>query len=270
MKLTELYQRILTESVDTDELKRIGKSLLNFTNDKITDFVKWIDQFPSSGKAPAGMKKDFEDIKWLKKSADTYKEYKIVPQPIGATFSRWDESYIDRLVDAFFNTKTERTSNITIGNLFFVNESAMASSRFKETSAKIAKFLQRFDGFHKKALVGKLEIYFTSSNAFRAKAIYRSTTDKIMIKESNAREVDTEAYGYLLYILVHELGHRFEFKSKVPLSFRDEDFYTTKYSQTDSMFGSECFAEIFAISFFGESKYPQFAEKIRAFENLMK
>lgn len=269
MKLTELYQRMLTESVDTDELKRIGKSLLNFTNDKITDFVKWIYQFPSSGKAPAGMKKDFESIKWLKQSADTYKQYNIVPQPIKATFSYWDETDIDRIVDAFFNTKTERTSNITIGNLFFANDSSMASGRFKETSTKIAKFLQRFDGFHKKALIGNVEIHFKSSDALRSRAQYKSGIDQIWIKESNAREVDTEVYGYLLYILVHELGHRFEDKAKVPSTFRDTDFYTTKYSQTDSMAGSECFAEIFAISFFGESKYPQFTEKIRAFNKLM-
>jgi hypothetical protein len=251
-------------------MKIIGKSFLKFKPEQINDFIKWIDMFPTSGKAPSGLKKDFESIKHLKQMANNYKEYGLVSGNISATFSWWKEDDIDRIVDAFFNTKTERIDNFNIGNLFFINDSSMAGVRFKETAIKIAKFLQRFDGFHKKSLVGKLEIHFKSSKFLRSKAKYVSNKDQIWIKEGNSRDVDTENYASLLYIIAHELGHRFEQKSNVPSSFKDEDFYTTKYSKTDSMAGSESFAEIFAISFFGQSKYPQFSDQIEKFNNLMK
>lgn len=265
MKLKHLY-----ESANIDNLKRIGKSFLKFKNDQIDDFVKWIEQFPTSGRAPNGMKKEFETIKYLKQWAESYKQYGLVTSNIASTFSRWREDDIDRIIDAFFNGKTERIDNLTIGNLFFVNDSSMSGKNFTETSNKVSKFLKKFNGFHKNALVGKLEIHFKSSKFLRSKAKYASDKDQIWIKESNSRDADSEQYASLLYIIAHELGHRFEQKSNVPQSFKDSDFYTTKYSRTDSMGGSESFAEIFAISFFGTSKYPQFTEQIEKFEKLMK
>ena len=38
-------------------------------------FLKWIDQFPKSGKAPRGMKKQFRLIKNLQHFAKTMREY---------------------------------------------------------------------------------------------------------------------------------------------------------------------------------------------------
>lgn len=262
-------RKILIEIVNINTFKRIGQSFLKFKNNQIEDFVNWIDQFPVSGKAPSGMKKEFEIIKFLKQQADVYKNYNMISPNIAASFSYWSADDIDNIVDAFFNSKTERLDSISFGNMLFVNDSSMSASRFKDTSNKISKFLKRFTGFHKNALSGKLEIHFKSSKFLKSKAKYISDKDQIWIKETNARDVNTEEYASLLYIIAHELGHRFERKSNVPSGFSDADFYTTKYSRTDSMAGSESFAEIFAISFFGSSKYPQFSNQIVKFNKLM-
>lgn len=269
MKLLNIYHQLLTESINLDDMKRVGKTFLKFQDSQIDDFIKWIDAFPVSGKSPRGMVKEFERIKSLKKYAEMYKDYKIVSSNISAAFSWLKEEDIDKMVDAFLG-KGEKVEKLQLGNCTYFNNSAMAESRFKSTSEKITSFLNTLKGFHKKALIGNLEIHFKPSKDLRSKAVYKSNLDQIWIRESNAREVDTEVYASLLYIIVHELGHRFENKVRVPDMFQDRDFYTTKYSHTDSMAGSECFAEIFAISHFGESSYPQFKDKIDKFLELMK
>lgn len=265
-ELSKYY--LLKESVDADDMKRIGKSFLNFKDSQINDFVDWINKFPTSGRAPKGKTKEFERIKEFKKYAETYKEYGLIPLSIKSSFSWLNEDYIDTLVDMFFSSGPERIDSIQMGNYKFVNDSLMSASRFKETSKQIANFLNRFTGFHKKALNGNLEIHFKSSKAMKSKAVYKGEYDQIWIRESNSRDVATDEYASLLYIIVHELAHRVERKFGLPKSFRDEDFYTTRYSRVDSLGGSECFAEIFAISFFGKGKYPQFSDKIDKFNKL--
>jgi hypothetical protein len=270
VKLIPIYNKIIQENVDVDYMKRMGISFLKFKPDQINDFVRWISIFPKSGKAPNGLSKEFEFIKFLKKQSDAYQEYNMISQNIANTFSHWDESDINRIVDGFFKTKNSKIENLTIGNLTFINDSLMAESRFKLTSKKISEFLDKFTGFHKKALTGKFEIYFKPADALRAKATYKSQLDQIWIKETYAREIDTVAYASLLYIIVHELGHRYEYKHGSPSGFVASKFYTTRYSQTDTMsFGTESFAEIFAISFFGVQKYPQYESQIAQFEKIM-
>jgi hypothetical protein len=62
-------------------------------------------------------------------------------------------------------------------------------------------------------------------------------------------------YGAFDYIIIHELGHRYERKRGLPVDFDQAEWWTTKYSQTEGMGGSESFAELFALSNFGLTGY---------------
>ena len=76
----------------------------------------------------------------------------------------------------------------------------------------------------------------------------------------------TGTYGSLDYILIHELGHRYEEKFGSDPMFNR--WYTTRYSYNDG----EAFAELFALGHFGITKVrsDDFGERLKNFENKMK
>ena len=54
-------------------------------------------------------------------------------------------------------------------------------------------------------------------------------------------------YGAQDFILVHELGHRYERKRQLPKDFDQPGWKTTRYSSTEG----EAFPELFALGHFG-------------------
>lgn len=258
--------------ITSDEMKKLGYKLIPFDNSKVDLFVDWISNFDTTGKAPSGYKDLFDKIKHLKDTVQYYKEYKMVPQPVKAIFSYWKEEDIDTIVDNIFSKKNagEKVSEIKLGSMTFINESLMAEKRFKESTNIIYKLLSSLSGFHKKALVGSLTVRFVKANKLRAKAAYKSELDEIWISETYSREVNSTKYASLPYIIIHELGHRFESKVGVPKWFVYSQWATTKYSTADTMHSGEQFAEVFALSFFGTQEFPNLSDKVDSFTDKMK
>lgn len=261
-------QYLIESDLDLDAIKKLGKSLLGTWDDsKMTDFIKYHSYFPSSGKAPRGKKKEFEHLQHAKKGIDIYNEYGLVPMLATSFDSYYNEEDIDNQVDTFLGkTKKQKIEKIVIGNITFINNSSMAVSRFKSTSKTISALLKRLKGYHAKAIQKPLEIHFKYAKDMKSRAYYKSDLDQIWVKESS--KADNELYGHLLYIIVHELGHRYEQFYKIPKGFKDIDFYTTKYSKVDGYSASETFAELFAVSFW-EDKYPEYIDQIERFKKLM-
>jgi len=99
----------------------------------------------------------------------------------------------------------------------------------------------------------------------KPRAKYREQTDEIWVRH-NAK-VDNELYGHLLYIIVHELGHRYEKYYGLPNGWRDT--YTTNYSKKQTFSSSEAFAELFALSFWSK-QYKEYEKQIEWFRKIMK
>lgn len=262
------FKDYLRESaLDIDKVKQLGRSLIPYDESKFADLEKWLDYFPNSGRAPKGKKREAEHIKSLKDGIKFFKEYNMMPQTVGAIFSYYDADGVSRLVDDFLSTsKKAKVEKITVGKITFINNSSMAESRFKKTVKAVADLLKRFKGYHKKAIETPLEIHFKYSKEIKSKAVYKGLLDQIWVKESS--KADNELYGHLLYIIVHELGHRYEKIHKLPKGFVDNKFYTTKYSKVDGMGGSEAFAEMFAVSFW-EDSYKEYSEQVERFKKLL-
>jgi hypothetical protein len=261
----------LLNEITSDEMKKMGYKLIPFDNSKADLFVDWISNFDTTGKSPTGYKDLFDKIKYLKSYVDYIKDFKMVPQPVGATFSYWNQGDIDTIVDKIFSKKnTEKTtSTIKIGNITYINESLMSGDRFKKTTSAIDTLLSSMTGFHKKALTGGFTIRVVPSKKLRAKASYHSDSDEVWVSETYTREIGTTKYASLLYIIIHELGHRYEYKVGVPSWFVYDKWATTKYSKVDTMHQGEQFAECFALSFFGTSEFPALEGIVDSFSKKM-
>ena len=79
-----------------------------------------------------------------------------------------------------------------------------------------------------------------------------------------------EEYGSLLYIVLHELGHKFLEDKKQTWNIADSSLITTPYSAKNSMTMTEeeIFAELFALSHW-ENKYGKYKNQIKRFKELI-
>jgi len=130
----------------------------------------------------------------------------------------------------------------------------------------VEKMLASLKGYHSLAAHG-LQVKFVGSSDISSKAKYESGTDTILINSSKVS--GGEEYAGLAYVIAHELGHRYLRLRPQSWNYDAVEWTTTKYSMTDSMHGEEKFAELFAMSNW-KSKYGQFADKIKRFEDIIK
>ena len=266
--ILDAYSALHEANVDLDAIKALGNELQPYDESKFEKFLEWIAYFPKSGRSPTGEKKLFDNIKFLHRQADLYRETGLISANVDSMLSWWeDDGEMDRIADVFFAKKKKpRVEVIKHDRITFKNRSGMGEATFKNTVKQITKFLDDLDGFHAKTLKKPLEIHFKYAKDVKAKAVYKGLEDEIWIKSGH--KADNELYGHLLYIILHELGHRYEYLFGLPDDFSDSQFYTTKYSHADSMGGSECFAEIFAISHWPK-KYDEYETKIKRFTDMM-
>jgi hypothetical protein len=279
--------KLILEEINKDTLKsQANKFVNNLQASDFVDFESWLKLMSVSGKPqiPADLKLDYKMLTNLYSALQSYKEI----DPFFARNVRKENPYlegilknaqqtlvriginkIETLIDVLYKSSTtsakEITNEIKIKNYVFVNDSQMSEKRFKETCTEMSNFLNTFSGFHKTALNGSLEIHFKPSSKLKAKASYKSDRDQIWIKESNSREFDSTQYASLKYIISHELGHRYEKFIGKPNWFDNYQWSTTPYSKTSNSWDGEQFAELFALSYWGSSKYPQYKDKIEQF-----
>ncbi len=249
------------------ELKTLGETFIDFKDNQIKDLATWISHFPDSGRCPKGQKDNFSKIKQLKKCIDVYNEFGIVGQPVAAIFTYWDKESIHNLVDTFLSpTKRKTISAVTHNQFSFLNKSAISQKAFLQKVKDIIPILDNLSGFHAKAVEKPLEIHFKKPADIGSKAKYISADDQVWVNSQS--KSDNDLYGHLKYILVHEIGHRFENLHGLPDGWNDARFYTTKYSHHESFSSSEAFAEVFAVSNWPD-KYEQYTDQIMRFNRLM-
>jgi len=225
------------------------------------DFIKWMEQFPSSGRSPKGRKKEFGFLQFLQHQATMYKKHGILSwDNINAIFSHnISKEEFEKLF------AKDRVEELKIGNVTYLNTSSLAEDAFIQKAKKIDKLLSSLKGFHKKAASKPFKIIFKSSQQIKPRAKYRTQTDEIWVRH-NAK-ADNELYGHLLYIIIHELGHRYEKFYGFPQGWKET--YTTKYSRTQGINGSEAFAELFALSHW-HNQYKEYDQQITWYKGIMK
>lgn len=118
------------------------------------------------------------------------------------------------------------------GNIEIINESSLGEKRFLELSEMIISLLKRLKGEYKKALTGNVRIIFKPASALNSKAKYKEDKDEIWIRNSpdTLKLFDKELYGWVPYIIIHELGHRYDELLGIPKWF-NSSYVTSKYSK---------------------------------------
>jgi len=254
----------------------IYDSLLKFdgSDADIKQLKEWLSTLNlKSGKAPSGMAKQYAEIKFLQKQIDMIEAYKgssIGVSNIKATLQHLTKDDLIKLTQKL-SAKEDEPTTLELKNAIYHNESISSYQTFKKNSEAIDKFLGTLTGFHKKALTIKpLNIYFVKKDAMKSKAKYITAKDVFYIRPDKIESGDK--YASLLYIIVHELGHRYLHFNKVSFRHNDPEWITTPYSKTDSMTEEEKFAELFALSFFKYSGKPfeDYKDKIEKFVGLVK
>lgn len=277
MLISEQLSSALVEGADelAQQLRgRVRKVLAHPDWDEIVAFRAWFDQeFPlvTSGRTPKGMKKvkadaDFfirvfhaptSDVPALQQ---TMRE-KNLPNTMQEIGKRWKylEPHVDELARHFSRkTKAAKMAELKVGNITFKNEAGVGSAAMKRYAASLAAVFQKLKGWRRKAIGSGLTVVLAPATAFRGTSSgrYRAEKDQLLVRATPKvmKGLGRGTYGSPEYILIHELGHRYDRKHPTPENFDSQRWYTTRYSRTDSVAGSEAFAELFALGHFGIKK----------------
>jgi hypothetical protein len=163
-------------------------------------------------------------------------------------------------------------SEYKLGSNTYLNQVGMAKDSLVKYATRLDSLFGTLTGWRKKALSGGLTVALAPPKNFRGTSSgkYKTLEDILYVRAvPKVLQRSGGSYGSIDYILIHELGHRYEHLHPLKTNFDVPEWWTSKYSMTESMSGSsESFAELFAIGHFGITG-PWDQSKVERFEKLM-
>jgi len=265
------------------ELNRLIYEQINYnrllnpepTDEYFTLLKSWLSTLSFEGRSPINMKKEQNYLISLKKSIESYELYyknkrevtigSIVFGNINAVIKRLTLDDIKNIELKF--SSQDKIDELKLSNCTFYNKSIISQKRFIEISNDINNLLSQLEGFHKKSIQNNLKIYFVKKEMSKSAAVYKSNEDIIYIRPDKVTTGDN--YGSFKYVIIHELGHRYEHYFKLPTDFDNYNWVTTKYSRSENSFNGEQFAELFALSQWYNKYENLYKDKLDAFLILM-
>jgi hypothetical protein len=249
-----------------DELtRRIDRVLAgNHTKESLAELGEWVDKNfrVNSAKTPKGMKR-------LK--GDTQKLIKML-KLLGDPNARGSEGHVEGFVEnswkwvkpqlddlvLYFSAEGDAAkgrkpvlTELKLSTGTFLNRANMSNARFEKYAKGVNHVLASLKGWRKKALSGNLKVAFVGAQEMRSQGKYKQAEDTLLVRGTPKVLKRSAGYGTADYIIVHELGHRYErFHGTGKVNFDRPKWYTTRYSQTEGFGGSESFAELFALGHF--------------------
>lgn len=162
-------------------------------------------------------------------------------------------------------------TEVRVGEHTFLNEAGLSADSFKKYIAAMTTLFDQLEGWRRGALKGGVVVVFAGPKSFRGTSAgkYQSEHDRLLVRATPAvLKRGSGTYGAPDYIIVHELGHRFERKHRLPTDFDKVEWLTTAYSQKEG----EAFAELFALGHFGMTEVhgDQFGHRVEAFDKVMR
>lgn len=244
------------------------------TAKEVRDFFQANEiQIPS--RMPRGMNKaDYQllfDVYSMLDKKDSSTDFTIVNKMKMVRLSK--EEIIE-----LFSANEKSKPDIQVGRYAtYLKRDTSAYSVFEDSIKLLEEFFSKLKGHHSKAIHG-LKIKFVKATDMKATAKYKQDEDTLWInsgrinswvKQGRLSSLGSEEYGSLLYIVLHELGHRYLAKvKKQKWDIDSSEWITTDYSKTDTFTGEEKFAELFAMSNW-KSKYSKYKDKIDKFESML-
>ncbi len=145
-------------------------------------------------------------------------------------------------------------SEVTLEGVTYVDGVGFPEGKLEQLAARFNALWHILKGWRRKALRSGMTVRFAAPKEFpgTVSGKYRIEGDVMLVRATPkifARP--SKEYAGLDYILLHELGHRYEHFFPVPLDFDRPEWWTTRYSRTEGFQGSEAFAELFALGALG-------------------
>lgn len=148
--------------------------------------------------------------------------------------------------------RKEEVVEIKLAHAVYLNRANSSEANFRKYAEKIDALYGRIKGWRAKALKGTLTVVFQGGHQMKVQGKYVSAQDEMWVKATPAVMKRGEgSYGSPDYILVHELGHRYERLNPLSVDFDRPEWFTTAYSRKEGFAASESFAELFALGHYG-------------------
>ena len=149
---------------------------------------------------------------------------------------------------------TNVPKEIKSGPVTYLNWVGLDAKKLQAFTKSLDALWGSLKGWRRKALDGGLKVALAGPEHFRGTAagVYKSDKDTLLVRATPKVLKRTPGqYGSPDYILVHELGHRYERKHPPTVDFERSTWFTTPYSMQT---GQDSFAELFALGHFGITK----------------
>jgi hypothetical protein len=257
---------------------RLDKSTLDETDKaRLADLAHWFRQNfrVDTAKTPRGQKRLKEEAARFLSVLETYSRSggTTYTKALDGVLNIWKgiERDLPALVKHFTSEgyasqgKEEALSEIQGQHATYFNRATMSNANFKKYAKRLDQLFGELRGWRKKALRGNLKVVFMGAGAMKSQGKYRESSDEMWVK-ATPKILQRASRGYASpeYIIIHELGHRYEKFNRPPQDFDRMEWKTTRYSWNDG----ESFAELFALGHF-DLKGPWSQDTVHRFEDIM-
>ncbi len=227
---------------------------------KAADWLMEHFQFKTS-RTPKGQAKNKENLGYLYNilavAHTTQEAYWKLENAQNNVVQAWAhlKDHIPELVAAFTSEGGVKaiTREKKVGGNTYVNLVGAPDKTLEGMIDTVEAAFGSLKGWHQKALAGGVKVVFAGPKEFRgtSSGSYHQADDSLFIRATSGGRLDKTpagTYGSLGYVIVHELGHRYERKQpSLPRNFDSGGWFTSRYSLKEG----ETFAELFAISNLG-------------------
>lgn len=222
-----------------DEAK--GKALAGWLHD---NFRFDVSRTPRGGKA---YKEALDALHWYLANGRPLESYRPNIE------DKWGDlrRHLDEVVRLFTDEGGRSVpKELRLGGNTYVNEVGFDEAKLAEYAKGLEQVFDEVKGWRRKALAGGLTVVLASPKSFAGTAggKYQSSADRMLVRATpNVLKRTRGSYGAFDYIIIHELGHRYEHKLRPKLDFDKSEWHSTAYSRKEG----EAFAELFAMTNFG-------------------
>lgn len=260
----ELQTRVERLITEYEEALAYGKPSYYVLQAIAEPFAKWFsDTFrvgvPSTPKGGKAVKEKAIMFLWVAKNA--------VSQgwTIAQVQKSWQDfqPFVPALIALFSDEgSVQQTKEIQTSLATYKNLKGLSSATFEKYVKSLDLTFAALKGWRRKALEGNLTVALAGPEHFRGTAAgkYNAPSDTLFVRATPAiLQRSGTSYASPEYIIVHELGHRYErFHGDIQAP------YTTPYSYHDE----EAFAELFALGHFNIRSHGkhEFGDTVDQFE----
>lgn len=199
---------------------------------------------PKSPKGTKDLKERAKSLLWVLEAAQG-------PEYIANLRTDWAfiKPRFKELISAYGTPTEDAPSELTLNGITYRDSVGMASGKLEALAKRLDALWKTLQGWRRRALKPGMTVLFAGPQEFRGTASgkYRSLDDTMLVRATPKIMNRSTGYASADYILMHELGHRYEKFFPSPVNFDRPEWFTTKYSRTEGLQGSEAFAELFAL-----------------------